>query len=372
MKINLKKVFRVFTITAIVCACFAACENPIMGEWWRDSQQPEVEYVALLKKVPQITYERIIEEKYITIIEQLPPEVITEYIFETLPPEVIFEIVEVEVIHEQIVEVEVIREVIREIVIKETEYLDPTPEQIIEYIKQNPDVIIEVIRENEVIREEIITVIREYLTDEQIKEIIKELPPELIMEYLTDVQIKYIIQNMPPEQIIQYLDRDQIIYIINQQPPQVILQNIKIITIEYIIFSGDSIVYNGPPGPGATTDLSSQERITNDRIVDSMARILAENPNYMIILHGHANPVNFTPEELEELDIMSRERAVSVQGELERKFLGFSGGVPIDSERRVSAIGYGGGKNISLPAGSYAQLNRRVEVILFEITSMTL
>jgi hypothetical protein len=37
----------------------------------------------------------------------------------------------------------------------------------------------------------------------------------------------------------------------------------------------------------------------------------------------------------------------------------------------VSAIGYGGGNNLSLPEGTYAGLNRRVEVILFEIQTMT-
>jgi len=377
MKKIMKKTNAFFgsVLLVLLLACFTACENPIISRWW-DDPEPEFEYIPVLKNVPQISYRTIIEEKWLTIIEQLPPEVITEYIYITLPPEIVYEIVyeikEVEVIVERIVEVEVIKEVIREIVIENTVYLNPTPEQIIEYIRENPEIILQVITENEVIREEVIKVIRELLTDEQIKEIIQNLPPEILLEYLTDVQIKYIVESMPPEMMIQYLTEEQVKYIIEQQPPHKILQSIKIINIEYIIFSGNSEEYNGPPGPGAATNLTSQERASNDRIIASMAEMLADNPGFLVILHGHANPVLFTPEELAELDQISRSRANAVKDVLEERFLVISGGIPIDSERRVSAVGYGGGNNISLPEGTYAGLNRRVEVILFEIQSMTM
>ena len=370
-----RNVFLGSVLLVLTFVCFIACGNPIISRWW-DDPEPEFEYIPILKNVPQISYRTIIEEKWLTIIEQLPPEVITEYIYITLPPEIIYEVIheiqEVEVVVERIVEVEVIKEVIREIVIENTVYVDPTPEQIVEYIRENPEVILQVITENEIIREEVIQVIREFLTDEEIKEIIQSLPPEILLEYLTDVQIRYIIENMPPEMLIQYLTQEQIKYIIDQQPPQVILQSIRIINIEYIIFSGNSEVYNGPPGPGAATNLTAQERASNDRIIASMAAMLDNNPSFLVILHGHANPVSFTPEELAELDQISRNRANAVKDALEKKFLDISGGVPIDSERRVSAVGYGGGNNISLPEGTYAGLNRRVEVILFEIQSMTM
>jgi len=371
--VKTRRAFFGFVLLALVSACFIACENPVISKWW-DEKEPEFQYIPVLKTVPQISYETIINEKLVTIIEQLPPKVIYEYIYTTLPPEIITQIVteEKEVIVEKIVEVEVIKEVIKEIVKENTVYLEPTPEQIIEYIKENPEVILEVIRESEVIREEVIKVILEYLTDEQIKEIIQNLPPEIIFEYLTEIQIKYIIDQLPPDKIIEYLTEEQIKYIIDQQPPHVILQSIHIIGIEYILFSGNAEVYNAPPGPGGASDLTAQERTSNDRIIDSMVQLLVDNPGFLIIFHGHANPVTFTPEELAELEVISLNRANSAADTLVRRYLDFSGGTPINDGRRVSAVGYGGVNNISLPEGTYAGLNRRVEVILFEIQTISM
>jgi hypothetical protein len=313
-------------LTALACVCFVTCENPIMKTWW---EEPEPEYIPITKMVPQVTYETVIEHEFIykEIFIQLPPEVIYETKIETQY------IYEIQTVIEKVIEYvpEYIYETIKEpvyITIYETipvEVSGPaTVEDVIKYIKDNPD-------------------------DPQIKEIIKEtiikIPPEEIIEYLTDEQIKYIIK---------------------QQPPQIILQTIEIIDIEYIIFAGSADKYNGPHGAGASTDLTAQEKKSNDASVSDIAKALKDNPDYLIMLHGHANPTTFTEGEIGDLMTLSLNRAKSVEAELRTQFKKINTGVDIDNSR-VSVSGYGGGKNLFGSNSTYAGLNRRVEMILIRV-----
>ncbi|MCL2720351.1 MAG: hypothetical protein FWD47_03315 [Treponema sp.] len=327
-----------------------------MEKWWLDNNGFEPDYIAIIKIVPQITYEIIYETLikqeviyetvYETIFEtifvQLPPATIVEYVYSDLPPGIIYRIIyELEIIHETVYET------VYEIIEKEVFItLPPTKEEIIEYIENNREVIIEIIRDNPVIREEIINEIIKYLTKEQIIEIIKEIPPELIYEYLTE---------------------EQIIEIIKLQPPQIIMQNINIINIDYILFAGDSDELNGPPIPPAVTPLTNQEKIYNLSAIDAAAKTLAENPNYLVMLHGHANPSNFSEGELSEIIVLSINRANSVEEQLKTDFLKYSS-TTLESNR-LSSNGYGGGKNLMGANSPYAALNRRVEIILIEISS---
>ena len=238
------------------------------------------------------------------------------------------------------------------------------------------------------------------LTEDQIKEIIVKIPPEDIVKYLTDDQIKSIIQyivddqlltddqlksniqyiidkqlitddqikeiikNIPPDKIVDCLTDEQIKTIISLQPPQVILQTITIVDIEYIIFAGNADQYNGLPGAGGNTPLTAQEKSSNDASVSAMAKALKENPDYLIMLHGHANPTTLNdPDEIGDLMKLSKDRADSVEAELRKQFKKLNNDVDID-DTRVYACGYGGAKVLFGNNSTYTPLNRRVEMIL--------
>jgi hypothetical protein len=346
-----KKIIFIFSLIVFVSICFTACDmtNPIIGKWWAEKEPEEPEYIALLKILPG-SYDTIIQEKivYETIFVQLPPQIvyetqyetkyIYEYIYEQLPPEVIYEVV-VEIQKET--EYVTVYEEIEKIVEIQT---PPDKDTIIEWLKDpaNKDDV-----------EEIIRIIKESIPVDVIKEIIKEISPENIIEYLTDEQIEYIVK---------------------QQPPQMILQSIKIIGIEYVIFAGDSPTVNGAPVPPATTQLTAQEKAYNTSTIGYMAQLLKDNPTYIIMLHGHANPISFTEGEKSELTTLSNNRATDVRRVLMTEYNKLDGNRPASYENpnlkdRVSCSGYGGEKTLFGNNTTYTALNRRVEMILFEIAT---
>ena len=320
----------VFVLLVLVCVGFTACENNIIRKWWEEGQNPEIEYVPIIKLVPHFIYETIVEKVPKIIFVNLPPETIVEYV--NLPPEIIYEII-YETIEKEVI-VEKIIEIVTEVIIEKEIILNPSPEEILVFIKENPEVIIEILVENH----------------EILKEIIKYLPPEVIYEYLTDEQIKYII---------------------SQQPPEIILQNISIVDIEYIIFAGESSEFNGPPGLRGTTALTPQEMNSNMGNVIVIAQALVNNPNFMLILHGNANPVTGTDEEKEELIKISNERAVSVAKALNEEYRKHPKGADgVYPSNRVTTSGYGGERNLAGGSTPYAGLNRRVEMILFRVDTI--
>jgi hypothetical protein len=367
----------VFALIMFLCAFLTSCdfENPIMEKWWVTPKPEEPIYVPIIKTLPPETlYKTITEEEYIyqTIYERLPPEVIIQYV-----PQYIYE-TEYEYIYET--EYQTIYETITR---------DPTPEEIQEFVKQlppelvfqyltdeqkeyietllPPDVVIREVPEYihdieyvpvyqyiyETEYQTIYETITRNPTPEEIQEFIKQLPPETVFKYLTDEQMQYIKDQIPPEVYIQQL------------PPQIWLQSITIVDIEYIIFSGDATAYNvNSPTPGGTS-LTAQEKTTNDDIVNVMAQML-RNKDYMLILHGHANPVTGTAAEAVQLTQISLDRADSVKDKIETAYAEAGGTEALDN--RITTKGYGGVRNVSMPGSSaYSSLNRRVEAILFAI-----
>jgi hypothetical protein len=331
-----KTIILIFSLIVFIAVCFPTCDmgNPIMEKWWEEPkpEEEEPEYIALIKNVGY--YDIAIKEKivYETIFVNLPPEIITEYVYEQLPPEIIYQTITVPEY------ITVYQEVIK--------YIDvPTPpskETIIEWLKDpaNQDDV-----------KEIIKIIKEQIPVEVIKEIIKEIPPKDIIEYLTDEQIQYIV---------------------SQQPPQRIFQSIKIIGIEYIIFAGDSSVFNGAHGASANTNLTDQETAYNTSTVQTMAELMKANPDYIAMLHGHANPVTFTDGEKSDLIKLSNDRANAVRQVLMADYNKLDGNKPAafenpDLKDRVSCSGYGGEKVLFGNNTQYTALNRRVEMILFQI-----
>jgi hypothetical protein len=223
--------------------------------------------------------------------------------------------------------------------------------------------------------------------------IIESLPPEIIIEYLLIfevipmnlpelvVEIIEVVREMTPEElyiyiteniteeiirlIIEHLTEEQIREIIKEQPPSVVLQTISIMAIEYVIFAGDSYEFNGnSPNPGGT-NLTAAERRANDTTMAAMVNALADNPDYLMILHGHANSTTDDPLIIAELMVLSENRALAVENILRNRFREISA-TDLEKER-VSTSGYGGEKNLSGANSAYAPLNRRVEMILIRV-----
>ena len=102
-----------------------------------------------------------------------------------------------------------------------------------------------------------------------------------------------------------------------------------------------------------------------------IAQALVNNPNYMLILHGNANPVTGTDEEKEELIKISNERAVSVAKALNEEYRKHPKGADgVYPSNRVTTSGYGGERNLAGGSTPYAGLNRRVEMILFRVETI--
>jgi len=208
-----------------------------------------------------------------------------------------------------------------------------------------------------------------------------------------------ILKTVPVIEII-YEEIEKIVEI--YLPPEKQLQTIKIINIEYVLFSGDQSGYNMNSVSG--TSLSPEERKSNELNIEGMAEALeanqgkvrgvlgdgdADDPEYMIILHGHANPVTFEQGDIGDLMELSKNRAYQVAVRLNQIYTGSpynpdppasSGplvvpdpplsGIDPELEGRVSVTWYGGERNLG--SSSYAGLNRRVEMILIEILTETI
>jgi len=229
--------------------------------------------------------------------------------------------------------------------------------------------------------------------------IIKDVP---LLIYETIVEDHYIYETV--ENIIYetvYVDTPgETIYIERPLPPEILLQHIDIKAIEFIIFSGDQTKYNWSAHPPAISHLTHQEQTTNNKILQEMLTDLEMNNDYFLILHGHANPITGTAAETLELSEISTARAESV-----RDAIGWvsENGVPdcydpsvginpqgppnlvtsdpddddnfpeMSKEHelygRITTKGYGGGRNIAGSSATYAGLNRRVEMILFTVST---
>jgi len=139
-----------------------------------------------------------------------------------------------------------------------------------------------------------------------------------------------------------------------------LLQRIDIIDVQFILFSGDQEAYNEAAKPSAATSLNDEQKATNNIIVSNAATLLRNNPTYVVILHGHANPAALDPDEAAELMALSLARARAVEEQLSLR------GIARD---RMISTGYGGELNISGTHHVEAALNRRVELIIANITT---
>ena len=170
-----------------------------------------------------------------------------------------------------------------------------------------------------------------------------------------------IIKRLPPQ--IKYI----FVEVMNtiQAPGEVIIQSLDIIEIQYIIFAGNQTEYNNrQPAPPGTSWLTDAQFNTNRAYIASMVQTLRDNPDFFVVIHGHANPTLQPGQPGYELDLadcerIAQERADSVAQEFE------SWGI---NASRIKTNGFASNRPIADP--THPELNRRVEVIIVNITSI--
>ena len=117
---------------------------------------------------------------------------------------------------------------------------------------------------------------------------------------------------------------------------------------EYIIFASNNTVYNNRIDRDAVS--------LNELAIIQTARILRENPDFIVRIEGHANPVTNEPDEPAELLSISTARANQVAAQLRAR------GVP---ESQIVIAAHGGTRTL-VGANDYDRwnMNRRVELII--------
>jgi len=145
-------------------------------------------------------------------------------------------------------------------------------------------------------------------------------------------------------------------------PPTEIVRQIRIVGVYYIDFAGNSTVFNGAanaggiPGGGGTTNLTPLQITGNNNAITAVTNIMRVNPEFILQLSGHANPVNpDDPNEMGDLRWLSTKRADAVLDVFKDR------GVPQGSMINI-------GFNDKLYGDSaHGNLNRVVEIIIMEI-----
>jgi len=151
--------------------------------------------------------------------------------------------------------------------------------------------------------------------------------------------------------------------------PDEAFQILDVVTIHYVIFAGEQLEFNNPiPGMGGSSMLTPPQVQFNASIIDIAAEMLLDRPQYRVILHGNANPVLHTAEERIQLAQISLTRANNTAAALADAFT-TKGGDITNLMGRMRTVGYGGGLTISDPL--HADLNRRVEVIIFTVETQS-
>jgi len=148
-------------------------------------------------------------------------------------------------------------------------------------------------------------------------------------------------QDIPPR--IEYVE------VVRMLPTVEIIERIVIVQVEYIIFGPDISQYN--------VGIDADARAVNDLVLQHTVQVLLENPDYVVRVEGHANPLTYTPSQVAGLVALSEERANEVASLLRSR------GVP---EGQIVVAAFGGTR---MAAGDFDHriMNRRVELIIKQI-----
>jgi hypothetical protein len=158
-------------------------------------------------------------------------------------------------------------------------------------------------------------------------------------------KIKY--QQLPPvvEHEIEHAE------IIKTLPPVSIIKRIMITAVEYILFGPDIGKYN--------VGIDHDAEGLNELVLNNIAQMLKENPDFHVRIEGHANPVTTDPKEAGELMTLSATRAHEVAARLKAK------GV---NEGQMVIIAFGGTRTVTSEHDIWNR-NRRVELIVMQVNT---
>lgn len=142
--------------------------------------------------------------------------------------------------------------------------------------------------------------------------------------------------------------------VIKSLPPNEIVKRVMITSVEYILFAGDIGRYN--------VGIDRDAQGLNELVLNSIAQFLKENPNCLVRIEGHANPITANTREAEELLMLSRQRSLAVAEQLKQRGI---------SDDQMVMVFLGGAKTIiPLSDTDHRNRNRRVELILVQIDDM--
>jgi outer membrane protein OmpA-like peptidoglycan-associated protein len=165
-----------------------------------------------------------------------------------------------------------------------------------------------------------------------------ETRPEVRVETITEAGVETIIETR-----VEYVE------VVRMPPAEEIIKRIMITQVEYIIFGADSFVFN--------QGIDADARALNELVIGQTARVLTGNPNLKIRIEGHANPVTHEITEIQELAILSENRANEVARLLRAR------GV---REDQIIVVAYGGERAIASDRDHW-NINRRVELIVIQV-----
>ncbi|MDR0312045.1 MAG: OmpA family protein [Treponema sp.] len=132
-------------------------------------------------------------------------------------------------------------------------------------------------------------------------------------------------------------------------PPVEIIKRTMISAVEFILFGPDIGEYN--------VGIDHDAQGLNELALNSTARLLMENPDFLVRVEGHANPVTTDPREADELMALGSKRAHAVADQLRAR------GV---SEEQMVIISYGGTRTVTSDHDIWNR-NRRVELIVIQV-----
>jgi len=143
----------------------------------------------------------------------------------------------------------------------------------------------------------------------------------------------------------------QVVEIIKTLPPNEIIKRIMISEVEFILFGPDIGKYN--------IGIDRDAQGLNELVLNNIAKVLKDNPDFRVRIEGHANPVTTDPHEADELMTLSTLRANVVAEQLKAK------GV---NEEQMVVIAFGGTRTVTSDHDIWNR-NRRVELIVIQINT---
>jgi outer membrane protein OmpA-like peptidoglycan-associated protein len=130
-----------------------------------------------------------------------------------------------------------------------------------------------------------------------------------------------------------------------------IIKQITVASVDFVLFGPNSAQYN--------FNVDYDARNLNEMVINHVAELLAEHPDYRVRIEGHANPVTNNSSEYNILMDLSRQRADTIANRLAVK------GVPRD---QMVIIAHGGTRLLTTDY-DIRNRNRRVELMVINVNN---